>query len=255
MSSQNKLTIVCLNINNESKEKNDESNLLFESPEKIFDEFLEIHLFLETEKIEKKSSEIKYILPVNFNEKEQIIFEIYVVNDLSFIHEISLKTDANLIFLNLENKKILDQLEKVTNYINDSCLKYEVITYLVGIYQNEILPTLNEESIRLFFEDQKLDCEIYQIKYDQNNTDNHICLYENKQIKKNKKEKEKEKKNRLKKNKNPNLIDILERILVQIYETKIKAKINDIKNKNKNKKYKKKEDNNQCQSAADCLII
>ena len=62
--------------------------LSLESPLRILDEFLGNQLFLESSKIQLNSSEIKYTFQTNFSENN-IIFEIFVIYDLSYIHEIN----------------------------------------------------------------------------------------------------------------------------------------------------------------------
>lgn len=212
-----KIRIVCFDIN--SNKENENINLI-ESSLRIFDEFMEIHLFLESEKTEKKCSEIKYSFTFNISGENKLIYEIYVLQDINFIHNISLDADSYLIFINLENDNTLDIIEKIIKYIIESyCLK-EIKIYLVGIYKDKIIPNLNKESIVNYFEEEKLNCEYYQIKYENNNNNDiikHMCLYEDKNMKNNKK-KSKLSKKKIKKN---NLIDTIEIIMKQIYERKL----------------------------------
>ncbi len=85
-----KIRIVSFDINNN---KENENIKLLDSSLRIFDEFMEIHLFLESEKIEKKCSEIKYSFIFNIPKENKIIYEIYVLKDIDFIHNISLEAD------------------------------------------------------------------------------------------------------------------------------------------------------------------
>ena len=262
------IRIICFDINSGYDEDFNKSlgeNILaLENPLRILNEFLEIHLFLESEKIRKSSSEIKYTFKFNFSEKNEIIFEIIVLNDLSFIHDISLDADAYLVFTNLENENTIIQLEKIIKYILESC-SLEIKTYLVGIYKDKILSSLNKEILESYFEEEKLNCEYYQIKYRNNkneneNNYNHLCIYECKYKIINKserrysqKEKEKERKNSInKKNELKNLIDVVENILIQIYEMKnnviFETKIN-------KKIDKERSDSDSGISRGNCIVI
>ena len=246
-----KIRILCFDINNGYKKDLKENILELENPLRILDEFQDIHLFIDSEKIQIKSSEIQYKFLVNFSEKDNIIFEVIILNDLSFIHNISLNADANLIFINLENQNTLEQLEKVVDYIYNYCFSIEIITYLIGIYKNKINPLLDNESIESLFEDKELNCEIYQIKYNDNGNPKHICLYHNKEMKHNKNGNKRKKGSNNDNKDNCNIIDIMEKILIKIYEKKINVKnIND--NNNKDDKNKA---NSMSDSGKDCIIF
>jgi hypothetical protein len=208
------IKIVCFDINTGIKKDLKENEIDLENPIRILDEFKENHEFIESKKTQKISSEIKYSFHIKL-EKIIIIYEIFVLKDLSFIHDISLVSDANLIFINLENENTSKQLGKIVNYINESSCNMDIKVYIVGIYKDKIIPLLNKESIELFFDDQKLNSEMFQVKYNKNDCINHICMYENKEMKKN------QKKNINKKNKNDNLNDIVEKILIEIFEIKM----------------------------------
>ena len=247
-----KIIIECFDINSNIK-NNFKENI--ENPIRILDDFQETHLFLESEKIQVNPSEIKYKFVINFSAKDQMIFEIFVIKDLNFIHDITLISDANLIFINLENENTAEQLETIINYINESCCSMEINTYIIGIYKEKIIPILNKESIENLFEENKYNCEFHQIKYNKDDFKNHICMYE----------KDYDKKIiNINKNtiliendiNNDNLIDIMENILIKIYEDKMSVIYEPTKKKfkPKNSKYYK-HNNNISQSGIDCNIF
>ena len=259
------IKIVCFDINSGYDENINKSlgeNILaLENPLRILNEFLEIHLFIESEKIRKSSSEIKYTFKFNL-EKKEIIFEIIVLNDLSFIHDISLDADAYLVFMNLENENTIEQLEKIIKYILESC-SLEIKSFLVGIYKDKILPSLNKEALEGLFEEENLNYEYYQIKYGKNDNDdndnnyNHDCIYEynyriiNKEERRNSK-KEKERKKSLTKTKElNNLIDTIEIILIYIYE----AKNNVIFESKKNKSIDEESSTSCGNSRSNCILF
>ena len=247
-----KIRILCFDINNGCKKDLKENILELENPLRILDEFQDIHLFFDSEKIQVKTSEIQYKFIVNFSEKNNIIFEIIILNDLSFIHDVSLNADANLIFINLENQNTLEQLEKVVDYIYNYCFSIEIITYLIGIYKNKINPLLDNESIESLFEEKELNCEIYQIKYNDKGSPKHICLYNNKEMKHNKNGNKKKKTTNHDNKDNCNIFEIMEKILIKIYEKKLNIK--NIKKNNINI-----DDNNKANSMSDsgkdCIIF
>ena len=259
------IRIVCFDINSGYDENINKSlgeNILaLENPLRILNEFLEIHLFIESEKIRKSSSEIKYTFKFSL-EKKEIIFEIIVLNDLSFIHDISLDADAYLVFMNLENENTIEQLEKIIKYILESC-SLEIKSFLVGIYKDKILPSLNKETLEGLFEEENLNYEYYQIKNDKKDNDdndnnyNHDCIYEynyriiNKEERRNSK-KEKERKKSLTKTKElNNLIDTIEIILIHIYE----AKNNVIFESKKNKIIDEESSTSYGNSRSNCILF
>lgn len=240
------ITIVCFDINSGYDEDLDQSlgeNITaLESPLRVLDEFMDNHLFLDSEKIKKSSTEIKYVFSYCLSNNYTFSFDIVVLNDLSFIHDISSEADAYLVFINLEKKNTMEQIEKIIKYIIESCA-IESKTYLVGIYQDKILPNLNKEFLESYFEEEKLNCEYYQIKcenYGKNEEKiNHKCIQQINLTNNNKKERninkyderkdiKFESKNCKSNKKNSenneleyNLIDIVEIIFIKIYENKM----------------------------------
>ena len=251
------ICVVCFDINSgyeEDVNKPLSENLsILENPLRIINEFLDIHLFLESEKIQISSSEIKYSFNFNLSEENEIFFEIIVLNDLSYIHDISLKADAYLVFTNLEKENTTEKLEKIIKYILESC-SLDIKTYLVGMYKDKVLPNLNKEALENYFEEEKLNCEYYQIKCEdnkKNNEYNHACMYQcktNKNIKR-------ERKNSFKKKEINNLIDIIELILIQIYETKLNVYYEPQKNIFKNNSQRQDYSTSNCNSGTNCIIF
>jgi len=227
-----KINIVCFDINSvfddNLNQSIDENKLALENPIRILDEFIESHKFLGSEKKRKKSSEIKYSFNFSLSNDYKISYEIVVLNNLSYIHKITSKSDACLVFINLENKNTISQLEKIVKYIIESCVNAK--TYLIGIYKDKIIPVLNKETLDTYFEEENLIYEYYQIKcenYDkERDRINHKCIE-----KKNSNSNHDEKKNNIpaKKNKSKrknnvtenNLLDIVEACLIKIYENKM----------------------------------
>ena len=117
------LLLICFDINSIHDENNPSQNnntdQLMESPIRILDDFFSNHKMLKTEKSKINASETKYIFSPNFLENSY--FQIISVNNLSFVHEISLDADAYLIFINLEDEKTEEKLEYLIHYIVESC--------------------------------------------------------------------------------------------------------------------------------------
>ena len=259
-----KIIIVCFDINNNINNEQDSIYLgdnWLESPTKIFDEFLEIHLFLESEKTIKNSSEIQFTFNFKFSEENILTFEIIIINDLSFIHNVSLDADTYLVFTNLENPKTSTLLEQITKYIIESSCSNQIKKYIIGIYKDKIIPTLNKESMESYFEELDLDCDFCQIKYKNNKEEySHICLYENKLIKRNKKDNNNSKKETkniikyVKMNENFSIIDIVEIVLLQIYEIKMNV-IFEIDKKIFKQLNSKEEGKSNSNSGNNCIIL
>lgn len=217
------IKIVCFDINNDEdeglEETLDKNMLSLESPLRILDEFLGHKLFLESSKIQLNSSEIKYTFQTNFSENN-IIFEIFVIYDLSYIHEINIDADACLLFINLEKSNTIVQLEKITEYILDTC-SMNIKTYIIGMYNDIILPALNKESMECYLKEDTFVYEYFQIK-----CDNAQIIDKNEKLENNEK-----KRNFLnnhyyskKNNKNISNLNIIDTILIilrKIYEMKL----------------------------------
>ena len=251
-----KIAIVCFDtINDYEKNLNEE----IASPETtlgILDNFLDIHLFLDSEKVSKSSSEIKYIFQVNNLEDNLITYEIFVINDLSFIHDVSLDADANLLIINLEDKDNLEDLQAIIDYINDSS-RMEMKTYIIGIYKNKKNVVINQDEIKYLFEEQKLDYKSYQLEYNKNEGVDHICLYENKKFKGEEKKssvKGSNKDKKYNKENTCNLMDVLEEIFMKLYNQKVNNQSDSVKSKDK-KGYIFDEARSDSDSRADCLVF
>ena len=243
-----KIRIICFDIDNEekNKENNKEDITDLESPLRILDLFLDIHLFVESEKKEKNHSEIKYSFNFNIQKEDKILYDIYVIKNLDYIHDCSLDADAYLIFLNLESNKTVEKIDKMIKYIVQSYYAKEIKIYLVGIYKDAILPNLNEETLLSYFEDEKLECEYYLIKH-KNDKIKHKCLYEEKTIKQVNPSKKKSKEKY-------NIIDIIEVIMMQMYEIKSLKDRNSTLSKTRSSKYGTDE-KSMCKSANNCGIF
>ena len=249
-----KINIVCFDINSvfddNLNESLDENNLALENPIRILDEFIESHKFLDTEKKRKKSSEIKYSFNFSLSNDYKISYEIVVLNDLSYIHNIISKADAFLVFFNLENKNTIAQLEKIVKYIIESCVNAKA--YLIGIYKDKIIPVLNKETLDSYFEEENLIYEYIQIKcenYDkERDRVNHKCIQEKNSNSNPDKRKgkipEKKSRSNTKSNVNNsesenNLLDIVELSFIKIYENKMglskESKEGDIKSNSNSK--------------------
>ena len=209
------ILLISFDINSSTEENNNNQNNknenLPENPIRIMDEFFANHKISNLEKNEIKSSEIKYKFDVNF--EESFPFRLIVINNLSFIHEIILDAEAYLIFINLEDEKTEGKLEFLTKFITENCSVEEKNIYIVGLYKNKTLPSLNKENLETFFKDNNLNYEYYEIKYNMNDNNKvHNCLYESINRKKtlqNKIDQE------------YNLQEIIEKIIVDSYETKM----------------------------------
>ena len=202
------------------------SEAQMETPERIFDEFFSKHKKsnLNLEKTKLNASETKYTF--SFNLPDMSHFQIISINDLSFIHEITLDTDAYVIFINLEDPKTEEKLEYLIRYIVESCCSVETRTCVVGLYKEKILPQYTKQELETLFNDNNLIFEYYQVKYniDENG---HNCIYdiiENKNNNFDKKELDDL-------NKDIKISEAIEKILISTYENKFGVEFNIFKNK------------------------
>lgn len=246
------ILFVCFDINStyeENEPPNDKTENLPEDPNRILTEFFSNHSKLNMEKTELKSSEIKYKFILNLS--ENINFNLITMKNLSFIHEISLEAEAFLIFINLESEKTPKNLEKLITYISDGVCSIETQTYVVGLYTKDIIPSCSKEELENIFDEKNLNYEFYQIEYDMNDEDNkeHNCLLEN-VIENNDKHKKKNKQIIKSEKDEYNLQEIIEKIIINIYEIKMSVIYEP-----DNNKFVKKKDKNVDKSKSRCNII
>ena len=227
---------------NNNNENNDSENLL-ENPNRIIKEFFSNHQISNLETKQLKPSELLYKFKNNLYDSS--LFQMVIINNLSFIHEISLEADGFLIFLNLEDEKTEDKLSYLIKFMSDSCCSGEKKINFIGLYKNEILPQFKKEELENFFGENSLNFDYYEIKYNINDKEKkHNCMYEstNKQNNKDKIEK--------KENKELNLQEIIEKVTIDTYENKMSVIY--IPDK---KKFIKKSDKNNDNSHSRCYII
>lgn len=170
--------LVCFDINSiqeENSKNNDNSEDLMENPIGLINNFFSNHKISKMEKTQTKPSEMKYDFVLNL--PDDALFHIISINDLSFIHEVSLDADGYLIFINLEDIKTIDKLEYLLKYILESCCSVEIKTYIVGLYKEKIIKECKKEELENLFNDHNLSYDYYQIKYT-DDLHKHFCLYE-----------------------------------------------------------------------------
>ena len=174
------LLLVCFDINSSHEEniskKNDKSaEELIENPILIFNEYFDNHKKLKMEKNQLNNSEIKYNFDLGLPECSK--FQLIVINDLSFVHDICLNADGYLIVINLEDIKTEEKLEYIIKYISDGCCNLETKSFIVGLYKDKILPGYSKEALETLFNDHNLIYEYHQIKYSLG-AKNHNCFFD-----------------------------------------------------------------------------
>ena len=206
---------VCFDINSTREENQKyESEDLMENPINIFNNFFSDHkIILNMEKIQSNASELNY--KFNLSIPDKFLFQITTINDLSYIHEISLRADAFIIFINLEDDKTIEKLKYLINYIADSCCSVDITIYIVEMYKYKILEACNKEQIENLFTEDNISYEYFQIKYTDDKNE-HFCFFKYIEIKKY------DNKNFFNKTiEEYNFYEVLEKIIIDTYEEKM----------------------------------
>jgi hypothetical protein len=220
--------IVCFDINSTREENqakpDDDNEEIMENPNRIFKTFFNNH--------KKINVEINKIAPSEINHKfslkllEETSFQIRIISDLSFIHEISLNADSYIIFINLEDVQTQEKIEYLIRYILESCCSVDIKTYIIGMYtdKDKIREECKREELENIFSEDNLSYEYFPIKYSDEEKD-HFCLYEfigNKSG---------DKSFLKKKIEDYHLTEIVEKIINETYENKMGLKFDPFKRK------------------------
>ena len=173
------IIIVCFDINStfDYNEVNQFQNSeeLTESPNTILNNFFYSHKLSKMEIKQLSDSELNYKFYLKLPEKT--LFQIRVINNLSFIQEIVLNADSFIIIINLEDANTNEKIKNIIRYMVDGCCSVDIKTYIIGIYKNRILEECKKEELEKLFSENNLNYDYFQAKYI-NNENEHFCLYE-----------------------------------------------------------------------------
>lgn len=239
------ILLVSFDINGSREEnnstQNNELDNLPENPNRIMNEFFSNHQISNLVKKQIKSSEFLFSFKLDLYDSS--LFQMIIINNLSFIHEISLEADGYIIFLNLEDEKTEDKLSYLIKFMSDSCCSGEKKISFIGLYKDKIKLQFKKEDLELFFTDYGLNFDYYEIKYNMADDEKiHNCLFESIN-------KKKTFKNNIETDKYQ-LQEIIEKITIDTYESKMSVIY--IPDK---KQFIKKGEKNQSDSKSQCYII
>ena len=212
----NEIIIVCFDINSILEENQvnqaENSEELMESPNRILNNFFYNHKLLNMEIKQISDSELNYKFYLNLPGKT--LFQIRILNNLSFIHDISLNADSYIIFINLEDANTKEKIKNIIRYMLDSCCSVDIKTYIIGLHKDKIIEECQKEELEKLFNEDNLNYDYFQTKYIDNENE-HFCLYEfieNKKYGNKKFFKKKIEEYKLK--------EIIEKITIETYEEK-----------------------------------
>jgi hypothetical protein len=216
-----KLLLICFDINSsyEENKNNENAENLPESPYRIMSEYFSNHKISNLEKQEIPNSQISYKFNVDLPEVSS--FNLFIINELNFIHDICMQADGYLVFINLEDENLENKLEDLIRYIKEGCSE-SIKIYFIGLYKDAILPSCKKENLENLFNEKNLYFEIFQVKYDMNDNFNkaHNCLSE--ALKKDDSNNKKKNQLNISEEKHEYKIqEIIEIIFIKLYENKM----------------------------------
>ena len=150
-------------INEENFFKNNYSFLDYASPLNIIKNFLYKNEKAKILGIKKSSSKIEINFSFQINEKKTVSFNIIVLHDFTRIYNICLSSDGYILFIRSENKKVKENLDKIIDYIKESC-DNETKTYIISAYKKKDLNSNEIDSIIQYLESKKFIYDFYQMK-------------------------------------------------------------------------------------------
>jgi hypothetical protein len=117
-------------------------------PTEILDNFVKSHVLVGFNLDNSSEQELKYSFTYQVISGKTIKFSFHSILDHSAISEFKniLTADAYIIFIDLENEKNSEKYKELVTFIKDNCSD-EIMTYIVGLYKNNISKNLTKKII------------------------------------------------------------------------------------------------------------
>ena len=163
-----RFTISVLDINskyNEEDEYDEENKGNLESPERIIKDFIDKEEISDISISNIKGNLKLYKFKYEVTEKKNMLTEMYLIKDLSQTYGLITESDAYLVFCNIEKSNTFSLLDKIINYIKNSCLE-DTNTYIVGVYEDEenICKKNVYQNMKEYFKQKSFYCIYKQMK-------------------------------------------------------------------------------------------
>ena len=153
-------------INGEHKEDTDvdiaNNFLLFDSPMRILEKFINENFLKDLKKDFQDKYITKYSFSYNISKNNKISINWKIINNFSISHSDVLESNGYFIFCNLENKKTLELLDKLIDYIIEYC-GCQIKTYVIGVYKENIDESMEYKKMNNFLRSLDFEFNYYEM--------------------------------------------------------------------------------------------
>ena len=166
MSEQESITINFFDINGEYEENvpvnTEKIFLLLDCPIRIIDQYINDNFIQDVKKYTKDQFILQYQFGYQLKKNVNIIINCDIINNFSVSHSGTLDSNGYIVFCNLENKNILELLEKIVDYIKENC-SLNIKTYIIGVFEENIDEDKTYHKMKEFLSGFDFEFEYYEM--------------------------------------------------------------------------------------------
>lgn len=136
--------------------------LLIDSPMRILEQFINENFLQDLKKDFQDKYITKYSFSYNIKKNKKISINCNIINNFSISHSDVLESNGYFIFCNLENKKTLELLDKLVDYIIEYC-GCQIKTYVIGVYKENIDESMDFKKMNNFLKSLDFEYNYYEM--------------------------------------------------------------------------------------------